>query len=130
MTKSVDRRIHVHPAKSSIVGERVVLWNQLPDDQGSGTGHEARVHDGRFQEQWRPDSVYIHELAPGSSILNIGTSSSGEDSWVYDVDPTLPLELNPERGGHLISSRMCDRAHVIRYLHKPGSFTESRSGRP
>jgi hypothetical protein len=129
MTRNVERTVNVHYAKSPIIGEWVVPWDELSDEQRSAAGHEARVHEGRFREQWRSDCVYIHELAPGSPIVNLGTGYSGEDSWVYEIDPTLPLELDPERGGHLISSRICSRARVIRCLHEPALVPELPSGR-
>ncbi len=86
------------------------------------------MHEERFRGQWRSDCVYIHELAPGSPILNIGTGYSGEESWVYEVDPTLPLEIDPERGDHLISSRICRQTGVICCLHEPASVSRSPSG--
>jgi hypothetical protein len=94
------------------------------------TGWGGGLAESGSTTQWRSDCVYIHELAPGSPMLNIVTGYSGQDSWVYEVDPTLPLELDPERGSHLISSRICRRARVIRCLQEPASVPESPSGHP
>jgi len=56
-----------------------------------------------------------------ASVLNIGTGYSSEASWVYEVDPVPPIELDPERNGHLSTSRICLRALVIGCLHRPAA---------
>lgn len=119
MTATAERATFVHYAKSPIVGGWVVPWDELSESLRIAAGHEAKVHEGRFRDQWRSNRVYVHELAPGAPILNIGTTYSSEAAWVYEVEPMLPLELDPERGGHLISSRICSRARILRCLHEP-----------
>jgi hypothetical protein len=111
--------LYVHYAKSPIVGDCVIPWDELDDDLRAVAGHEARVHERRFPEQWRSDRVYIHEFPSCASVLNIGTGYSSESSWVYEVDPVPPIELDPERNGHLSTSRICLRALVIGCLHRP-----------
>ena len=112
-------RIYVHYAKAPIRGEWVIPWNELCEELRALAGHEGRVHADRFPEQWHPDRVYIHELPPGMSVLNIGTTYSGEGCWSYQVEPDPPLERDPERGGHLATSRICPRAQVVGRLHPP-----------
>jgi hypothetical protein len=113
------RFFYVHYAQAPIVGDWVLPWDELPVNLQGTAGHRARVHEMRFRDQWRSDCVYVHELLVGSLVLNIGTVYSGPDAWIYEVEPTLPLERGPERGGHLATSRICPRARVIRRLHEP-----------
>jgi hypothetical protein len=128
MDISVERTTYVHYAKSPIIGQLVVSWDELSDAQRLLEGHEASVHEGRFLAQWRSDCVYVHDLAGGSPILNIGTAYTGESSWVYEVEPTGPVAIDPERGGHLISSRIYLRASVVRCRQEPLSVVELSSG--
>jgi len=111
--------LYVHYAKAPIVGEWVVPWDELSDVLRALAGHEARVHESRFRDQWRSDRVYVHELPDGSPFLNIGAAYSASDCWAYKVEPLPPLELDPERGGHLVSSRICSRARIVSCLHSP-----------
>lgn len=39
---------------------------------------------------------------------------SGSACWACRVDPDPPLESDPERGGHLVTSRICPRARNYR----------------
>jgi hypothetical protein len=110
---------YVHYSKSPIVGGWVVPWIELSDVLRTTAGNEGRVHANRFPEQWRSDRVYIHELDADSPILNIGTAYSGESCWAYEVDPVDPIDIDPERNGHIVSSRICVRARVTRILHSP-----------
>lgn len=90
-------------------------------------GHEGRVHTVRFPEQWRSGRVYVHELLFGLSALDIGTGYSTKAYCAYEVDPAPSLETDPERDGHLPTSRVCVRALVICCLHCPTASQEGLS---
>ena len=109
----------VHYAKAPIVGELVVPWTELPEELRATAGHEGRVHAERFREQWRSDRVYVHELPFGFPPLHLSTGYATRAHWIYEVDPDPPLEADPERNGHLVTSRICPRARVIRCLYSP-----------
>lgn len=111
--------LYIHYASRPIEGEWILPWDELPDQLREVVGHQGRVHEGRFREQWRSDRVYVHELRPGGPLLDIGTTYSSRECWAYRVEPVPPLEPDPERGGHLASSRICQRARVLECLHSP-----------
>lgn len=118
----VSNPLYVHYAAGPIVGEEVLPWSELPDDLRLTAGHQGRAHDGRLDQQYRPDLVYIHELHRSYARwadLAIGTAYATPTAWVYEVEPELPIGLDAERGGHLATSRTCRRARVIRCLHWP-----------
>ena len=110
-------------AAGPIVGEWVLPWSELPDDLRLTAGHEGKAHAGRLDQQYRPDLVYIHEMDRTYerwADVAIGTAYATEEAWVYEVEPELPIWLDPERGGHLATSRTCRRARLVRCLHWPG----------
>ena len=115
---------YVHYAKSPICGDWVLPWDELPDELRVIAGHEGRVHEKRFRDQWRSDRVYVHELPAEHPILNNGTGYSTEKCWAYEVEPVGRLEFDPERGGHLVTSRTCERARVLCCLHCPTAPAE------
>jgi hypothetical protein len=84
-------------------------------------GHEARVHEGvAFRKQWRPDRVYVVELADEEQIFSIGTGYANRQRWVYKVEPVGDSEPDPEVSA-LYLSRLYRRARVIKCLHDPTS---------
>ncbi len=124
--RRVSNPVYVHYAAAPIVGEQVLPWSELPDDLRSIAGHQGKAHDARLDQQYRPDLVYIHELHRSCerwADLAIGTAYATKEAWVYEVEPELPIWPDPERGGHLATSRTCRRARVIRCLHWPSRDT-------
>ena len=110
----------LHYALAPIMGEWILPWDELSEELRRSAGHQGRVHAIQFPEQWRSDRVYVHELLIGST-LDIGVSYSNDPCWIYEVEAIGLLTLDPERGGHLPSSRICKRARVIQCVHYPPS---------
>lgn len=119
MVIDLDKYWYVHYAASPLDGEWLIPWDELRADQRDRAGHQGRVHEKRFREQWRSDRAYVHELPIGFPVLHIGTGYSCDDCWAYRVEPMPPLELDPERNGHLVTSRICPRARIAECLHRP-----------
>lgn len=120
--ESVPDPIFVHYAAGPLVGEWVLSWADLPDALKAAAGHFGKIHDARRDGQYHPDVVYIHALPSGyerRADLVIGAGYAAESTWVYEVDPDPPIGLDPERDGHLATSRTCRRARVLRCLQGP-----------
>jgi len=120
--------VYVHYAKYELSGEWLLPWDALPEAVRQTTGNEARVHADRPDPQWRSDRAYVHKLPPGHPLLNIGTTYSDPTSWVYQVEPTPPIELDPERpNNHLPTSRICPKALILNVLWRPSDWTDENS---
>jgi hypothetical protein len=109
----------VHYAKAPIIGDYVLPWDELPEDLREGAGHLAKVHEAVHRDQWHSYRVYVHRLLSADHIFQLGTTYSTPESYVYEVLPVGFLGPDPERDGHLITSRTCDRSLVLRCLNNP-----------
>jgi hypothetical protein len=123
----VSEVIYVHYAKAPIHGDYVLPWDELSPELRATAGHEGKVHVGRFRNQYRSDRVYLHILPTYLNPLHLGAGYATAEAWVYEVIPEGGLNTDPELNGHLVTSRICERARVVRCLHEPNEPTRTGS---